>query len=85
MSKRSFAKVRELNDRLIMAERAFTDDDGLFGRSWYKHLVSFLCYTIPKTFVKMIRITFVIFKIIFMFGFTLPNAIYIPSKSIWYN
>lgn len=42
MLKKSFAKVRELNDRLIMAERAFTDDDGLFGRSWYKHLVSFL-------------------------------------------
>ena len=34
-------KVRELNDRLMMAERAFTDPDGLFGRSWYKHLVSF--------------------------------------------
>ena len=34
-------KVRELNDRLMMAERAFTDQDGLFGRSWYKHLVCF--------------------------------------------
>ncbi|XP_050269493.1 probable glutamate carboxypeptidase LAMP1 isoform X4 [Quercus robur] len=32
-------KVRELNDRLMMAERAFTDKDGLFGRSWYKHLI----------------------------------------------
>ncbi|KAM4123612.1 hypothetical protein ACJW30_01G171500 [Castanea mollissima] len=32
-------KVRELNDRLMMAERAFTDQDGLFGRSWYKHLI----------------------------------------------
>ncbi|XP_038699873.1 probable glutamate carboxypeptidase LAMP1 isoform X2 [Tripterygium wilfordii] len=31
--------VRELNDRLMMAERAFTDPDGLFGRSWYKHLI----------------------------------------------
>lgn len=33
-------KVRELNDRLMMAERAFTDRDGLSGMSWYKHLVS---------------------------------------------
>lgn len=33
-------KVRELNDRLMMAERAFTDPDGLFQRTWYKHLVS---------------------------------------------
>lgn len=33
-------KLRELNDRLMMAERAFTDRDGLPGRSWYKHLVS---------------------------------------------
>lgn len=34
-------KVRELNDRLMMAERAFTDRDGLSGRPWYKHLVCF--------------------------------------------
>ena len=33
-------KVRELNDRLMMAERAFADRDGLFERPWYKHLVS---------------------------------------------
>lgn len=33
-------KVRELNDRLMMAERAFTDRDGLLGIPWYKHLVS---------------------------------------------
>ncbi|VVB17087.1 unnamed protein product [Arabis nemorensis] len=32
-------KVRELNDRLMMAERALTDRDGLSGRQWYKHLV----------------------------------------------
>lgn len=39
-------KVRELNDRLMMAERAFTDREGLPGRWWYKHLVSFtLKYT----------------------------------------
>lgn len=34
-------EVRELNDRLMMAERAFTDSEGLKGRSWYKHLVGF--------------------------------------------
>ncbi|KAK6136594.1 hypothetical protein DH2020_029664 [Rehmannia glutinosa] len=32
-------KVRELNDRLMMAERAFTDREGLPGRPWYKHLI----------------------------------------------
>ncbi|KAG2300097.1 hypothetical protein Bca52824_036569 [Brassica carinata] len=32
-------RVREVNDRLMMAERALTDRDGLSGRSWYKHLV----------------------------------------------
>ncbi|KAL8489706.1 hypothetical protein ACS0TY_025555 [Phlomoides rotata] len=32
-------KVRELNDRLMMAERAFTDREGLTGRWWYKHLI----------------------------------------------
>ncbi|CAA0829193.1 Peptidase M28 family protein [Striga hermonthica] len=32
-------KARELNDRLMMTERAFTDSDGLTGRSWYKHLI----------------------------------------------
>jgi len=39
--KKDHLKVRELNDRLMMAERTFTDRDGLFGMSWYKHLVSF--------------------------------------------
>lgn len=37
--KENNVKVRELNDRLMMAERAFTDRDGLFGMSWYKHLI----------------------------------------------
>ncbi|XP_027358753.1 probable glutamate carboxypeptidase LAMP1 [Abrus precatorius] len=37
--KKDHLKVRELNDRLMMAERAFTDRDGLFGMSWYKHLI----------------------------------------------
>ncbi|XP_072959079.1 probable glutamate carboxypeptidase LAMP1 [Typha angustifolia] len=32
-------KVRELNDRLMMTERAFTDREGLFEREWYKHLI----------------------------------------------
>ncbi|KAL3532543.1 hypothetical protein ACH5RR_006064 [Cinchona calisaya] len=32
-------KVRELNDRLMMAERGFTDREGLSGRPWYKHLI----------------------------------------------
>ncbi|KAI3920604.1 hypothetical protein MKW92_013274 [Papaver armeniacum] len=32
-------KAREFNDRLMMAERAFTDRDGLPGRPWYKHLI----------------------------------------------
>uniref|UniRef100_A0A0E0DZ54 Aminopeptidase NAALADL1 n=1 Tax=Oryza meridionalis TaxID=40149 RepID=A0A0E0DZ54_9ORYZ len=32
-------KVRDLNERLMMTERAFTDREGLSGRPWYKHLV----------------------------------------------
>ncbi|WOL11093.1 putative glutamate carboxypeptidase 2 isoform X1 [Canna indica] len=32
-------KVRELNDMLMMAERAFTDREGLPQRQWYKHLI----------------------------------------------
>ncbi|KAI4377078.1 hypothetical protein MLD38_014764 [Melastoma candidum] len=32
-------KVRELNDRLMMTERAFTDSDGLSAKPWYKHLI----------------------------------------------
>ncbi|KAJ6362469.1 hypothetical protein OIU78_002803 [Salix suchowensis] len=37
--KRDKVKVREINDRLMMAERAFTDAEGLSGRPWYKHLI----------------------------------------------
>eukprot|EP01018_Ginkgo_biloba_P002095 Gb_06073 [translate_table: standard] len=33
------SQKRALNDRLLMAERAFTDSDGLPGRHWYKHLI----------------------------------------------
>ncbi|KAG5547397.1 hypothetical protein RHGRI_013174 [Rhododendron griersonianum] len=32
-------KVREWNDRLMMAERAFIDQDGLSGRPWSKHMI----------------------------------------------
>ncbi|XP_052117275.1 probable glutamate carboxypeptidase LAMP1 isoform X2 [Arachis duranensis] len=32
-------KVRDVNDRLMMAERAFTDRDGLLGMTWHKHLI----------------------------------------------
>ncbi|KAI8554361.1 hypothetical protein RHMOL_Rhmol05G0093100 [Rhododendron molle] len=32
-------KVREWNDRLMMAERAFIDRDGLSGRPWSKHMI----------------------------------------------
>lgn len=39
MRKNDPLKVRELNDRLMMAERAFTDQDGLLGRTWFKHLI----------------------------------------------
>ncbi|PHU01884.1 hypothetical protein BC332_27135 [Capsicum chinense] len=35
----SVREVRELNDRLIMTERAFTDRDALPSRTWYKHLI----------------------------------------------
>ncbi|CAL9166032.1 unnamed protein product [Musa hybrid cultivar] len=37
--RKDLLKVRELNDRLMMAERAFTDPEGLFHREWYKHLI----------------------------------------------
>ncbi|KAL4300093.1 hypothetical protein AHAS_Ahas17G0166400 [Arachis hypogaea] len=33
-------KVRDVNDRLMMAERAFTDRDGLLGMTWHNHLGS---------------------------------------------
>lgn len=32
-------KVREINDRLMMAERAFTDANGLSSNPWNKHLI----------------------------------------------
>ncbi|XVE54176.1 hypothetical protein DITRI_Ditri03aG0059600 [Diplodiscus trichospermus] len=39
MRRNNHVKVRELNDKLMMAERAFTDNDGLLGRPWFKHLI----------------------------------------------
>uniref|UniRef100_A0A1D1Z5S5 Putative glutamate carboxypeptidase 2 n=2 Tax=Anthurium amnicola TaxID=1678845 RepID=A0A1D1Z5S5_9ARAE len=36
---RNLLKVTDLNDRLMMAERAFTSPEGLFERPWYKHLI----------------------------------------------
>jgi N-acetylated-alpha-linked acidic dipeptidase len=33
----SSAKLRRLNDALMLTERAFIDDRGLHGRPWYKH------------------------------------------------
>ena len=38
--KKDHLTVRELSDRLVMAERAFTGRNGLLGKSWFKHLVS---------------------------------------------
>ncbi|RLN23627.1 putative glutamate carboxypeptidase 2 [Panicum miliaceum] len=32
-------KIRDINDRLMMTERAFTEREGLSGRPWYKHLI----------------------------------------------
>jgi N-acetylated-alpha-linked acidic dipeptidase len=33
-------KIRQLNDRLMQAERAFTSREGIFKQEWFKHLVS---------------------------------------------
>ncbi|KAJ0246994.1 glutamate carboxypeptidase AMP1 [Hirschfeldia incana] len=35
----SAAKRRELNDRLMLAERGFLDSQGIKGKEWFKHLV----------------------------------------------
>lgn len=47
-------KVKEVNDRLMMAERAFTDPDGLFHRKWYKHLV--ISFFSSLLFMSSIRV-----------------------------
>jgi N-acetylated-alpha-linked acidic dipeptidase len=36
---RAVARLRRLNDALIAAERALTDERGLRGRSWYRHQI----------------------------------------------
>ncbi|CAF1852411.1 probable glutamate carboxypeptidase AMP1 [Brassica napus] len=33
------AKRRELNDRMMIAERGFLDSEGIKGKEWFKHLV----------------------------------------------
>ncbi|XP_010232289.1 probable glutamate carboxypeptidase LAMP1 isoform X2 [Brachypodium distachyon] len=33
------SKVRGLNDRLMQAERAFTNREGIFKQEWFKHLI----------------------------------------------
>ncbi|CAH8371699.1 unnamed protein product [Eruca vesicaria subsp. sativa] len=33
------AKRRELNDRMMLAERWFLDSEGIKGKEWFKHLV----------------------------------------------
>jgi N-acetylated-alpha-linked acidic dipeptidase len=35
----SQGNLKSINERLVKAERALTSDDGLKGRSWYKHLL----------------------------------------------
>uniref|UniRef100_A0A453FFP6 Glutamate carboxypeptidase 2 n=1 Tax=Aegilops tauschii subsp. strangulata TaxID=200361 RepID=A0A453FFP6_AEGTS len=32
-------RIRGLNDRLMQAERAFTNREGIFKQAWYKHLI----------------------------------------------
>jgi len=36
---RAVARLRRINDALIAAERALTDERGLHGREWYKHQI----------------------------------------------
>jgi N-acetylated-alpha-linked acidic dipeptidase len=39
MSPQKAATLKSVNQRLVQAERALTSNDGLKGRSWYKHLI----------------------------------------------
>ncbi|EPS58906.1 hypothetical protein M569_15905, partial [Genlisea aurea] len=39
LTKRRASRARDVNDRLMVAERAFADRDGLRARPWRKHLV----------------------------------------------
>jgi N-acetylated-alpha-linked acidic dipeptidase len=36
---RAVARLRRINDALVEAERALTDEQGLRGRAWYKHQI----------------------------------------------
>ncbi len=36
---RAIAKLKRINEGLMMVERAFTDEVGLRGRSWYRHQI----------------------------------------------
>jgi hypothetical protein len=46
-------KIRQLNDRLMQAERAFTSREGIFKQEWYKHLVSrLLMHRAIRTFLS---------------------------------
>lgn len=73
MRKKDHWKVRELNDRLMMAERAFTDRDGLSGRPWYKHLVGF-------PFKQLVN-SYVIFSCLFYFVSVMPRRSQYYPKS----
>ena len=39
LSTQDAPKLKSVNQRLVQAERAMTSNDGLKGRSWYKHLL----------------------------------------------
>lgn len=43
------AKRRELNDRMMLAERGFLDSQGIKGKEWFKHLVSQLKHNITPS------------------------------------
>lgn len=57
MCKKDPRKVREWNDRLMKAEQAFIDRDGLSGRPCSKHLV---CFSLLKCGIsELIEYSFV--------------------------
>lgn len=47
------AKRRELNDRMMLAERGFLDSEGIKGKEWFKHLVSKFKTIIVHHFSKL--------------------------------
>jgi hypothetical protein len=52
-------KIRQLNDRLMQTERAFTSREGIFKLEWFKHLVSrYSCAKhSPSSLENCIRLT----------------------------